>query len=306
MSLSQERLRRLLFLVPYVSRHPGITVAALAKELGVRREVLLEELDLLSLVGIPPFKPDDFVDIYVEDDRVYVELAHRFSAPPQLTADEGVALAAAAAILGPQAGDALARGLEKLLAALPAQARTRAAELGQRLDVAAAAPSGLAALTEAISLKREVDFDYLTPGNPQPEHRGVQPHELFSHRGQWYLRGFCLKRNDVRLFRLDRLLNLAVSQRSFAAAQPGTLAPSRSAPESVRVHFTPAAAPYARERFREHSTWLPGGALEVEVPGDNVRWLTQWVMSFGGEAVVVHPMWAKESVAAAARASLES
>ena len=65
-----ERLRRLLFLVPYVSKNPGITVDALAKELSVSREALLEELDLLTMVGRPPFQPDDYIDIYVENDRV--------------------------------------------------------------------------------------------------------------------------------------------------------------------------------------------------------------------------------------------
>ena len=44
MSNVHERLRRLLFLVPYVSKHPGVTVEALAKALNMSREDLLEEL----------------------------------------------------------------------------------------------------------------------------------------------------------------------------------------------------------------------------------------------------------------------
>ncbi|HLT31357.1 MAG TPA: WYL domain-containing protein, partial [Myxococcaceae bacterium] len=52
---ARERLRRLLLLVPYVTRHPGITVEALASHLGVERSTLLGELDLLTLVGRPPF-----------------------------------------------------------------------------------------------------------------------------------------------------------------------------------------------------------------------------------------------------------
>src|SRR5262249_15991217 len=44
---SHERLRRLLLLVPYVRQHPGIAVDALAKALGLSREGLLADLDLL-------------------------------------------------------------------------------------------------------------------------------------------------------------------------------------------------------------------------------------------------------------------
>ena len=65
-----ERLRRLLFVVPYVARHRGVTVDALAKQLGVSREELLRDLELLTMVGRPPFQPDDFIDLHVENDRV--------------------------------------------------------------------------------------------------------------------------------------------------------------------------------------------------------------------------------------------
>ena len=87
MSDVHERLRRLLFLVPYVSKHPGVSVDALAQALGVGREELLKELDLLACVGRPPFNPDDYIDIYVDNDRVYVDLDQRLSAPPRLTVD---------------------------------------------------------------------------------------------------------------------------------------------------------------------------------------------------------------------------
>jgi proteasome accessory factor C len=102
-----ERLRRLLFLVPYVAKRPGITVDELARASGMGKDELLKELDLLTLVGRPPFQPDDFIDLHVENDRVYVDLDQRFSAPPRLTAAEAAALAAAAELLRPAPGDPL-------------------------------------------------------------------------------------------------------------------------------------------------------------------------------------------------------
>src|SRR5262249_60346045 len=72
-----ERLRRLLFVVPYVARHRGVTVDALAKQLGVSREELLRDLELLTMVGRPPFQPDDFIDLHVEDDQGWADLDQR-------------------------------------------------------------------------------------------------------------------------------------------------------------------------------------------------------------------------------------
>jgi proteasome accessory factor C len=303
-----ERLRRLLFLVPFVAKNPGLPVDEVAKKLGITRDELLEELDLLTLVGRPPFQPDDFIDIYVEGDRVYVDLDQRLSAPPRLTAAEGVALAAAAALLKPAAGDALAAALAKLESVLPPHAVSRYRAMAKTLDVAMEAPDGLAALSQAIVERREVEFDYFTAGRGQTERRRVRPHELFSHRGLWYLAAHCLTRGDTRLFRIDRIAGLTLTDERFDAQD----APARAMPRvvdadgEVRVRFTPAVAPWIVERFGEGARALPDGAVEVTVPGDSERWLTQWVLSFGGDAMVVEPQWARDAVARAARASLQS
>lgn len=304
----KERLRRLLFLVPFVSRNQGQSVDEVARALGLSREALLEDLDLLTLVGRPPFQPDDFLDIYVEDDRVYVDVDQRLSAPPRLTAAEGVALAAAAALLKSRGSETLTSAVEKLERVLPAQAVSRFKELGRHLDVAADAPGGLGPLSLAIAEHRVVTFDYLTSTTGQREHRRVRPVELFSHHGQWYLSGHDEGRAGDRLFRLDRMGPLTVTDARFtpeASPTKVSLPGLDQAAQRVTVRFAPVAAPYVRERFGRDARGVGDGFVEVEVPGDNPRWLSRWVLSFGGEAVVVSPEWAVASVAEAAAASLE-
>ncbi|MFT3709991.1 MAG: WYL domain-containing protein [Archangium sp.] len=303
---ASDRLRRLLFLVPYVSKHPGKTVDEVAKAVGCSRHELIEELDLVTLVGHPPFQPDDFVDIYVEDDRVYVQFDQRLSAPPRLTANEGVALASGAAILEPQQGSTLASALKKLEQVLPEEASARYRELTQRLNLGARGADGLSELTRAVVEHKEIEFDYVGVARGEREHRRVRPIELKSHRGQWYLRGFCLTRNDERLFRADRIASLKLTPTVFAAdATPRTR--DASAPEkTVTVRFSASVAPYQQERFGEVGKLESDGSLTVTVPGDSEAWLVRWVLSFGGEARVIAPEWATRVVAQAAAASLQS
>jgi proteasome accessory factor C len=305
-----ERLRRLLFLVPYVSKHQGITVDALAAGLGVAKEELLDELDLLTFVGRPPFQPDDFIDIYVENDQVYVDLDQRLSAPPRLTVSEAVALSAAASLLRPAAEGALASALAKLEKVLPAAVRERYRRMGQKIDAElGGAPVELAPVTTAIAEHRELELEYFSHGRNASEARSVKPLDLFSRDGQWYLYAYCNSRQDERLFRLDRAQNLRVTERSFApmpgsrGAVPNPAAASRA---EVRVRCSAAIAPYVRERFGSEARPLEDGGVEVRVAGDSERWLTQWVLSLGGEAEVIEPEWAREAVARAAAASLES
>lgn len=306
-NLVHERLRRLLFLVPYVSRNPGITVDALAQALGVSREGLIEELDLLAMVGRPPFQPDDYIDIYVDNDRVFVALDQRLSAPPRLTASEAAALAASAELLRPAASDALRSALHKLEKVIPSQARERYREMQGKIDAGVVAPDELAPLVRAISSHLEVEFDYFSQGRGAQERRTVRPQELFSHRGQWYLSAFDVTRGDERLFRVDRLQHLSVTDRSFEPSVPRhARVPNPASRGEVRVRFSKIAAPYVRERFGEDARPAPEGAVDVLVAGDSERWLTQWVLSFGGEATVVEPEWARRAIARAAEASIKS
>ena len=97
---SNTRLRRVLLLVPYAVRHPGILVSELAARFEISPQELLEDLDFLMGVGSPPFAPDDFLDLYVEGERVYVALHQSFIRPPRFTESEAAALAAAARALG--------------------------------------------------------------------------------------------------------------------------------------------------------------------------------------------------------------
>jgi proteasome accessory factor C len=304
-----ERLRRLLFLVPFVSKNPGRTVDEVAQAVGVTKEELLEELDLLTLVGRPPFQPDDFIDVYVEKDRVFIDLNQRLSAPPRLTAAEGVALAAAAALLKPAAGGALHSALARLEKVLPPEAVQRYREMTRQLDVATEAPDSIATLTQAIVERREISLDYSGLNRGEIEQRRVRPFELFSHRGQWYLSAFCLTRQGERLFRVDRIGGLKLLDERFEApAQPPThaLPGVGDIEKPVKVRFNKDLALYQQERFGDAAVLQNDGTVVVTVPGDSERWLTRWLLSFGGNATVLEPDWAIRAVAQAASASLKS
>jgi len=300
-----ERLRRLLFVVPYVARHRGVTVQALARQLGVSREELLRDLELLTMVGRPPFQPDDFIDLHVENDQVWVDLDQRFSKPPRLTGPEAAALASAAELLRPAAQTALASALAKLEKVLPAQAKKMYRDLGGAVNARSQASAELGILTRAAEGRRVLEFDYAGRGSTAVEHRRVEPVEVFNHRGQWYLYGWDLARGSERLFRLDRMTGILRTEQTFSPrAMPPARVPDPAERGEVRVRFSALAAPYLRERFGGEARELTDGGVEVKVTGDE-RWLVQWILSFGGEAEIVEPLSARQAVAAAALRALE-
>jgi proteasome accessory factor C len=163
-------------------------------------------------------------------------------------------------------------------------------------------------VTTAIAEHRELEFEYFSPGRSALELRSVRPLDLFHRDGQWYLHAYCNSRQDKRLFRLDRAHGFRVTDRSFApvpASRGSVPNPVGEGRGEVRVRCSPMIAPYLRERFGAEARPLADGGIEVRVAGDE-RWLTRWVLSLGGEAEVLEPAWAREAVARAAMASLES
>lgn len=67
----------------------------------------------------------------------------------------------------------------------------------------------------ALQEKKLIFFDYIN-------HRGiktgrqVEPYQFILKNNQWYFQGYCLARNDFRLFKVTRLLNLKIEPITFS------------------------------------------------------------------------------------------
>ena len=303
---TRDRLRRVLFLVPYAVRHPGIPVKELARRCGVSEKELLDDLDFLLNVGCPPFGPDDFLDLYVEGNRVYVALAQSFSRPPRFTESEAAALAAAARALG---GEGVERVVKALREAVPRDRRGSFDELSGRIYAGSPPARGsvLGRLQKSIAERRAVRIVYYTASREAEGERTVRPYTLVSRLGHWYLWGHDAGRARAVAFRVDRIKECALTDERFEPPPEGE-PPSRlfSTPqgEPVRIRLGSAALAWARERpgVRIVQEGPKGGT--VEVSGVDEPWATRFALSFAGEAEVVAPPAARRHFAEAVRRAL--
>ena len=106
---ADERLRRLLALVPWVVAHDGPTIAEVCQRFGLTEDELISELDLVWCCGVHPFTPDSLIEVSTEDGRVWINYADWFDRPLRLTPEEGLALVAAGAALLARRRSALIR-----------------------------------------------------------------------------------------------------------------------------------------------------------------------------------------------------
>jgi len=306
---SRDRLRRVLFLVPFAVRHPGTTVGELARKCGVSDKQILEDLDFLLGVGCPPFAPDDFLDLYVEGDKVHVALHQSFSRPPRFTESEAAALAAAARALG---GEGRERAVRALRDSVPRDRRAMFDELLDRIYAGSppAKDSLLGRVQRAIAERRALALRYYTATRGQESDRVVHPYTLAQRLGHWYLYGFDEGRGRALPFRLDRVRECSVTDRRFDPPPESEIARARLFSEAqgtpVRIRLGPLAAAWALARpgqWRVLRRDAKGGAL-VEVPGVSDEWATRFALSLGGEAEVLAPAAARRHYAEAVRNAL--
>ncbi|TMK44628.1 MAG: WYL domain-containing protein, partial [Actinobacteria bacterium] len=88
----EERFRRLLTMVPYIVKHPGVSVRDIRSRFGITRSQLVADLNLLFVCGLPGYGPGDLIEAFVDGSRVWIRLADYFARPLRLTAAEGLLL----------------------------------------------------------------------------------------------------------------------------------------------------------------------------------------------------------------------
>lgn len=306
-----ERLRRLLLVVPAARHKPGIALEELASQLACSADDLRRDIDLLAQVGAPPFAPDDLIDIELRDDRVWVHLAQSLDRPARLTATEAAALVAAVRALAPddpvaqtaagKLSQAVSPGQKRLYDALLARMTPGPADGGQMVH---------RQLDAAIAERREVQIVYFARTELAARPRVVRPRSIAAIDGVRYLSA---QRQDAqeRLYRLDRIAQATVLDTRFgplpeidleaALLRAVRLEESTELPRA-RLRFSPEVADAARVR---HPSALQSDAgTEAFVPYASLPWLVSYVLSWGGAAELLEPAEARRALAEAVNRAL--
>jgi proteasome accessory factor C len=307
-----QKLRRLLYLVPFVAKHPeGVSVDDLAEAVGVDRELLLKDLDLLTQVGPPDGDPGEYLLVSVEEGRVFVDLPQRLTRPLRLTPAEGCSLLLGIRTLRESGiapfDDALGSSERKLLRALG-----RDAEEAETLatGTVVSEPDQIVAthLRDLVTCAREhqtVVITYASVSSRSGDQRKLDPYGIVHHAGSWYVVGHCHKRGDTRTFRIDRIASLEVTDDTFEIPSDFDLetyrreqiyVPSADA-RAVRVHLDPLAT------ARVGANWPVGevtphgdGSSEIVIDCEGYEWVTGWVLGFGKHAWIVEPADARHAM----------
>jgi predicted DNA-binding transcriptional regulator YafY len=218
-----ERMLRLLATLQAGRAFAGEELAA---RLGVSPRTLRRDVERLRAYGYP-------VSTRPGPGGHYQLTAGQRMPPLVLDDDEAVATVAGLALLGattsPRPGslsDAAQRAYGKIDAVLPPRLQPRAVALRvavepEPLPTPDIEAKTLTALAEAMTAREVVTFTYVDAHGAQSRRRG-EPHRHVHLGSRWYLLCWDLGRDDWRVFRTDRVTDLAATGRRFELrALPG-------------------------------------------------------------------------------------
>jgi proteasome accessory factor C len=235
------RLNRILAMLPWVIAHPGATVEEVCRRFGYTRAQLVSDLNLVFVCGLPGYGPGDLMTAYIDEDEVVVDTAEYFARPLRLSPPEALTLLAAgmALVSSGQGSAALANAVAKLQRALlPGGDEALVVDLEE--------PALVGDLRSAAATGRVVRIDYTALATGEETTRLVEPWSVFSTSGNWYLSAFCRRAEAERVFRLDRIRDVAPTDETFTPPAEPPAPEVRYTPGEDDVRATLALGPRAR------------------------------------------------------------
>lgn len=290
------RLQRILSLIPFLTRHQGIHVDELAKLIGVPVEELLEDLNGILMCGLPPYLPNDYIGVYVDNGAITMRWADHFVAPVRFNLTEALALRLALQrVFGDSDDDShglASRLKESLDSVLPDEMAYHLDALAERIQVSPAAPSAISEpMLAALATRMKLDAEYYAVSSRELTRRRLRPLGLTEHAGALYLTAYCELRQDVRSFHTGRFRRMELVHETFEWEGPiPDQTPSATPPQQAVVRFDKSAIDEVKDAFADETIKLErDGSAVVEVPLYSERWITTWLLSFGDRFEVLEP-----------------
>lgn len=269
----------------------------MARLFGLSEKQLIDDLQLVWMCGLPGHTPGDLIDVSWDGGEITIDNADTIARPLKLGVDEASALLVALRVLGelPEFKDRDVLG--RVIAKLERAAGEGAATVSSQVQVEiGAAPDAHAVITDAARRRRRLSLRYYVPGRDEITPREVDPLRVVLVDGWHYLEGWCYRAEAMRMFRLDRIVEVEVLD---VAADPpeeaepmdvtgGVFRPSDS-DELVELELTPAGRWVSEYYPCEEVVELGEGRLRVTLRARDQSWLVRLALRLGDSGRVISP-----------------
>jgi len=156
--------------------------------------------------------------------------------------------------------------------------------------------------------KKSILIKYYSIERKKENERIVDPYALKFRFGVWYMIGYCSLRKCIRTFRIDRIKNIKMLDKSFSVPADfsldkylsGSWGIKKGKKYKVKLKFNPQIAEFISE-----VTWHPSqklkhgnnGSLYAEYEITGLDEIERWILGFGADVEVIEPEKLRKDIA---------
>ena len=299
-----NKIERLMNTIIILKTHPGIQVMSLAQILNISCRTIYRDFKTLDLAGLPVYSSTGPHGGYYIDE-------HYFLPPLRFTGEEAASLFLAGNFLLQQKGFPYQRDMHLALLKIENlleednkkyihEVKDSISFNVQKLKDYEDYSEAFALLNVAILNKRQVNLKYYTISRDEITTRTVNPFHLMFRKGAWYFIAYCHWRKEIKIFRIDRIKELQVTEDTFTVSSKFSLSDYmgkswqvvRGKDQKIRVKIFPPASRWAKEELR-HSTQkikkLSDGSIIFSAEVSGISEVKKWILGMGSYAEVLAP-----------------
>ena len=313
MARGDQLTRQWKIIQTLISSRMGKSAADIARDLKCHPRTVFRDLDALQSAGFPMYTERiDGKSLWSLLDTV----KHHFPIPFNLT--ELMALHFSRDVLKVLEGtifyDSLESLFQKVRTTLPPESRKYLEQISMSLGSRPRPYKQyekfkeiIHQVNEAVIQRKVIDIVYYTMSRRRMTKRKVAPYQVWFYDGSFYLIGQCSLANEIRIFALDRIKMLHITDETFDipsdfdfdALMNKSFGVFQGPAVKIKVWFDKEIAGYISEKVwhssqRIHEQIDGSVIFEAEVSGtDEVKF---WVMSWGSKALVLEPESLREEI----------
>lgn len=288
---------RLLSIIIYLLNRDLVTARELAEKFEVSVRTIQRDMEAIELAGIPivtiqgPSGGYSIMDSF-KLDRQYVSADDLF-----------FIITALHSIDSSLPGGTIRSTIEKMKNLLPREGASILERRSEKLSIDFSAFGGsekqrqlFQVLEQAVEQQRLVSFSYSNNRLERTE-RTVEPMTLSFKWRSWYLFGFCLLRNDYRIFRLGRIRDVRTLDRRFSRREKNLQEFSQETGRwntadwiELILKFDPFIRPVVEEYYpADELHEQPDGSLIAKSRMPEDGWVYGLILSYGKYVEVLSP-----------------
>lgn len=281
------KIDRMIGILAILLQQEKVTAPYLAEKFEVSRRTINRDIDQLCQAGIP------LVTIQGQNGGISIMEGYKIDRA-LLTASDMQAILAGLRSLDSISGTNRYAQLMEKLSVGASNLLTGDAHI--LIDLSSWYKSSLTPQIElihnAIECTKQIVFTYFSPKGES--RRIVEPYDLVFQWSSWYVWGWCLERQDFRLFKLNRMVELQTGEVFAKRAAPlPDLSSERVFPHiyQVKVLFSPEFKWRLVEEFGYDSfTEQPDGRLLFSFGFTDRDYVLSWILTFGNGAELLEPL----------------